>query len=176
MIHWLVWLSGCQDGCPVDWFDWVAARIAVQLTGLIEWLPGCLSSWLVWLSGCQDGCPADWFDWVTARMAVQLTGLIEWLPGWLSSWLVWLSGCQDGWFLEWVVSSISRIQGSWRHFSKSENSNVSFQGASHKGLFQKPASTKYFYVPDEMENWFQKMIFTYQNHVFAEHQNGPYGS
>ena len=39
-----------------DWFDWVAARMAVRLTGLIEWLPGWLSSWSVWLSGCKDGC------------------------------------------------------------------------------------------------------------------------
>ena len=65
-IHWLIWLSGCQDGCPVAWFDWVAARMAVQLTGLIEWLPGWLSSWLVWLSGCQDG----WFlEWVVSSIS-----------------------------------------------------------------------------------------------------------
>ena len=48
-----------------------------SLAGLIEWLPGWLSSWLVWLSDCQDGCAVDWFDWVASRMAVQLTGLIE---------------------------------------------------------------------------------------------------
>ena len=29
-------LSDCQDGCPGYWFDWVTARMAVQLTGLIE--------------------------------------------------------------------------------------------------------------------------------------------
>ena len=87
-----------------------------SLAGLIEWQPGWLSSLLVWLSDIQDGCPVDWFDRVAARMAVQFTGLIEWQPGWLSSWLVWLSDCQDGWFLEWVVSSTSKIRGSWRHW------------------------------------------------------------
>ena len=66
-------LSDSQDGCPVAWFDWVTARMAVQFTGLIEWQPGWLSSLLVWLNDSQDGCPVYWFDWVTARMAVQLT-------------------------------------------------------------------------------------------------------
>ena len=63
--------------------------MAVQLTGLIEWQPGWLSSLLVWLNDCQDGCPIYWFDWVTARMAVQITGLIEWQPGWLVLRMAW---------------------------------------------------------------------------------------
>ena len=46
----LVWLSDRQDGCPVQWFDWMAARMAVQFTGLIEWQPG----WLVLRMGCSQ--------------------------------------------------------------------------------------------------------------------------
>ena len=47
----LVWLNDSQDGCPVYWFDWVAARMAVQFTGLIEWQLG----WLVLRMGWQIG-------------------------------------------------------------------------------------------------------------------------
>ena len=59
------------------------AGLQDPLTGLIEWLPGWLSSLMVWLNGSQDACPVQWFDWMTARMAVQFTVLIEWQPGWL---------------------------------------------------------------------------------------------
>ena len=74
LLRWF-WLSGCQDGCPVDWIDWMTARMAVQFTGLIEWQPGWLSSLLVWLNDSQDGCPVYWFDWEGARMASSSNGL-----------------------------------------------------------------------------------------------------
>ena len=74
--YWLLMqlLQSCQS-LNVAWFDWVAARMAVQLNGLT--------------SDCQDGCPTDWFDWVAARMAVHLLGLIEWLSSWLVDWSYW---------------------------------------------------------------------------------------
>ena len=107
-------LGGCRPPRPPPlsrpiglqnsgWFDWVTARMAVQFTGLIEWLPGWLSSLMVWLSDSQDGCPVYWFDRVTARMAGSQNGL---------------------------------------SFSKSEHENISFQGSSYKGPFQKLTSTK----------------------------------
>ena len=50
-----------------------------SLAGLIEWLPGWLSSWLVWLSDCQDGCQVDRFDYY----------LVPRLPtSW--SWGIWI--------------------------------------------------------------------------------------
>ena len=62
MIRWLVWLSDSQDGCPVYWFDWMTARMAVQFACLIEWQLGWLSMLLVWLSDSQDGWFLDWLE------------------------------------------------------------------------------------------------------------------
>ena len=134
MIHWLVSLSGCRDGCPVYWFAWMTARMAVQFTGLIEWQPGWLSSVLVWLSDSQDGCPVYWFDWVTARMAGSKNGL---------------------------------------SFSESENENISFQGTSNKGPFQKlPPQNKFIFLNRSKIDFFQKndslLICTDQNHFLLQ--------
>ena len=60
-------LSDSQDGCPVYWFDWVTARMAVQFTGLIEWQPGWLSLLLVRLSDSQDGWFSEWVVFSISR-------------------------------------------------------------------------------------------------------------
>ena len=90
-------------------------------------------------------------------MAVQLTGLIEWLPGWI------MAGSQNALFPVFP-----------------ENENISFQGSSYKGPFQKLTSTNYIHFTDEIKNGlFPKNHFlvmvTDQSHFFAEKQNGPYG-
>ena len=106
--------------------------------------PAGLQDWLLWLSDSQDGCPVYWFDRVTARKAVQFNGLIEWQPGWPSSSMVWLNDSQDGCPVYWFDWVTARMAGSWNglSFSESENENISFQGTSYKGPFQKVTSTK----------------------------------
>ena len=58
-IHWLVlierlpgwlsslqiWLSDSQDGCPVEWFDWVTARMAGSQNRLFPVFPGPWRHW-----------------------------------------------------------------------------------------------------------------------------------
>ena len=65
-------------------------------------------------------------------------------------------------------------------FSESENENISFQGSSYKGPFQRLTYAKSIHFSDEIKNCFPQkvdslLLFTDQNHFFAENQNGSYG-
>ena len=88
-----VWLSGSQDGCPVYLFDWVAARMPVQFTCLIESL-----EWFVFQYMCTQG-PQNGLSNICALIAPQ-NGLLssicalqvlrmDCFPMFFNCWLIW---------------------------------------------------------------------------------------
>ena len=64
--------SACRPPWFLEWFDWVTSGMAVQFNGLIEWLPGWLSSLIVWLSDFRDGC-------LVLFASVLHSGFLEWI-------------------------------------------------------------------------------------------------